>query len=66
MMANGNWSATITPIGVSGGAVVANAMKNGDGPSLQQIVQPPQGVFMESYHQKEHYYDRWPIFRASR
>ena len=34
---NGAWSATITPIGVRGGAVVVNAVKNRGDPSLQQI-----------------------------
>ena len=48
-VANGAWSAMITPIGVSGGAVVVNAVKNGGDPSLQQIVQPPQGVFISMY-----------------
>ena len=51
---DGTWSATISPIGVGGGAVVVNATKDGDEPALQQIVQPPQGVFISSYHSGEH------------
>jgi hypothetical protein len=47
---NGTWSATIPPIGIGGGAVVVNAVLGGGDPSLQQIVDPPQGVFISSYH----------------
>ena len=50
---NGNWTAQITPIGVSGGAVVVNAVKSGGDPSLQQIVQPPQGAFISAYHSQD-------------
>jgi hypothetical protein len=52
----GNWSASITPIGVGGGAVVVRAMMAGgrsNAPALQQIVQPPQGVFVSNYHMQE-------------
>ena len=50
-LTNGSWTAQIAPIGVSGGAVVVNAIQGG--PSLQQIVQPPQGVFVSKYHSFE-------------
>ena len=40
----GKWSATITPIGISGGAVVVNAIQSGGDPTLQQIVDPPLGM----------------------
>ena len=49
----GNWSATIAPIGIGGGAVVVNAIQNGGDPTLQQVVDPPQGVFESQYHQKD-------------
>ena len=46
----GNWSATITPIGIGGGAVVVNAILNGGNPSLQQMVAAPSGVFVSAHH----------------
>ena len=53
----GHWSATITPIGVSGGAVVANAVLGGGDPTAQQIDQAPQGVYISQYqeHDEEDY-----------
>ena len=53
----GNWSATIAPISGTGGAVVVNAVNGGD-PTLQQIVQSPQGVYMNAsnYKQVENFY----------
>lgn len=57
---DGTWSATITPIGVAGGAVVVNAVAGGD-PSLQQIVEPPQGVFISSYHASYHLDSTWEV-----
>jgi thrombospondin type 3 repeat protein len=54
----GTWSAQITPIGVGGGAVVVNAVAGGD-PSLQQIVEPPQGLFVSSYHMAVAESDFW-------
>lgn len=47
---DGTWAATITPIGIGGGAVVVNAVQNEGDPSAQQIVQAPSGTFMSEYH----------------
>jgi len=48
---DGTWAATMTPIGIGGGAVVVNAAQNEGDPSVQQIVQGPQGAFVSEYHQ---------------
>jgi len=50
---DGTWTALITPISGTGGAVVVNAVKAGGDPSLQQVVLPPQGVYMDVSHSKE-------------
>lgn len=49
------WSANITPIGIGGGAVVVNAFLGEGDPSIQQIVQAPEGVFVSQYHFDWHY-----------
>ena len=50
-LGDGTWSAAIAPIGIGGGAVVVNAVLNGGDPTLQQIVDPPQGVFVSFYQE---------------
>ncbi len=63
---NGNWSATITPIGIGGGAVVVNAVHGGN-PTLQQIVEAPQGVFVSKYHMRYQMDTDWevPLFESN-
>jgi hypothetical protein len=51
--ADGTWTALITPISGTGGAVVVKAVKDGDGPSWQQAVPPPQGVYIAFSHYKQ-------------
>ena len=54
-------------MGVSGGAVVVNAILNGGDPSLQQIVNAPDGVFVSQYHRQYKLDSTWevPLFSSN-